>query len=350
MRRPDRVRPLGLVAVAVAGLVVACADPKLGPTMAKGSRPVARITVTLGGETYTLNAATRQLEFSDGSTAQLDSATTEALANVFVADLEDVPYAVEQLSEWSQWPGCDGTTECNPQYVQRADRGTSFNRDNLRLPDKARASRLQTRKGSRSSAIRSSAGVSDLRHTNGACLTARHPRARQLQSNVRQAQSVIIGPSPCKTTAISIFEENSYYKYTATPAYEASLSWLKLAASTLRDCDTDVCRARWLTEVNTASQYVTAWSDEKFSSLVRLQVASRKYGRLGCWNSTSANWVDSFGTSSFVGGGAGGPGGGGGGYGFTRTCSNEYWEISFDGGMTWEGFWAETCIIELHLS
>ena len=80
------------------------------------------------------------------------------------------------------------------------------------------------------------------------------------------------------------------------------------------------------------TEYLTA---EIATLRTQLNILAFLYTGGGCW---ANNWAD---RSSYIsaGGGYSGPG-----Y-FERSCSVEQWWITFDGGGSWEGFWAETCVV-----
>lgn len=73
------------------------------------------------------------------------------------------------------------------------------------------------------------------------------------------------------------------------------------------------------------------------SAELELNIMAGLYSASGCWNNT---WQDFGGVGSSGGGGGGSLGGG-----YTLVCHSEVWEISYDGGVTWQ-FFAEVSVCE----
>jgi hypothetical protein len=307
---------------------------------------VASITGTIDGESYTVEAATQRLHFSSGTWAQLTVTSASHLATALQDANEGVTEQIEDMTEWAT----QAQEECEPTDYscldqRRVGSSVQIRRGKAAKPNPNREISARPLEDAAQPAF-SFASVSGdqgaARHTSGTCLDARHRKSSR-RSDVRSVSLAAALPSPCQGVALTLYEQNNRYR-DLTFLVSNTMKILQLSTELLRDCITEDCRLYYTQMGHTYSQHLTHYLELLNEARKERDAAGTRYRSMDCFNSSSANWLDSFALS------LGSGGGGGGGSSFTRTCSSEYWEISFDGGATWEGFTAETCYVSLNVT
>lgn len=328
-----------LIAVAVLSGCTGDSIPTAELSKTRLDRP-SRLSAAIDGETFTVDATTRQLIYENGTAIELPEADIEKLATALEMINENVYASVDAMTSWALAPDYCNDPSC---YMQSRKRGKS--------PVELRFVKTNASKGKRHAMLDTPNRVSPFsfvamsvagpeRHTAGACPNARHPSSRRSPKVTLVPASAQQQDSPCKLLALKIYDDNNLLK---DKQYMLKLE-LKIAQLTAEDynaCLNEQCRTVKRPPMYEALQIATARLEEEHQVAKRLQAASKRYDDMGCWNPSSHNWIDSFLYPA---------GGGSLGSGFTRTCSDETWQISFDGGFTWFSFTVETCVVDIAMS
>lgn len=145
-----------------------------------------------------------------------------------------------------------------------------------------------------------------------------------------------MAPWECRQKAQAIQDQRDLYRLHTTRADGFLYNWVYYRVAAMLDSTRgDTAQARqhnaqadaWRDSTSKATRFARETKRE-------LDAASRLYKDGGCWND-GINLLPAV----FYGGGIGSH--------LVRECEYENWEISFDGGATWTGFWAETCVVQM---